>query len=166
MSRPCVLRAAVAISCIVANSMTVGGQTPKADQDPRTGTWKLNLEESRFAAGGPRMQQRRVESRPDGFIVFTQVGLDAQGNPTFTQTTYKLDGREYPEYTQNTLSEFAATGAKPNTNTYRLADAYTVKITRIDATGKVTGTSSQVISQDGRRLTVTSGLGIQVWDKE
>jgi hypothetical protein len=54
------------------------------------------------------MQVRRVESRPDGFIV-SQIGLDAQSNPTSIQTTYKLDGKEYPEYTQTTLAAFAAT---------------------------------------------------------
>ena len=126
-----------------------------------------NLEKSRFAAGiAPKMQVRRVTSRPDGFVRLHADGLDAQNNPTFTQTTYKLDGKEYPEYTQTTLAEFAATGAKPNTNTYILTDAYTVKITRLDVVGKVTGTSTQAMSQDGRTLTVTSGLGTKVRDKQ
>jgi hypothetical protein len=34
-----------------------------------------------------------------GFVVFTQVGLDAEGSPTFIQTTYKFDGKPYREYT-------------------------------------------------------------------
>ena len=43
--------------------------------------------------------------------------------------------------------------------TSRLTDPYTVTITRFDVTGKVTGTSTQVMSQDGRTVTVTFGLG-------
>ena len=158
---------ALAILFLLMSCLNVGAQISTLDKDPRIGTWTLNLEKSRFAAGNaPKMQVRRVTSRPDGFVVFTQIGLDAQNNPTFIQTTYKLDGKEYPEYTQTTLAEFAATGAKPNTNTYILTDAYTVKITRLDVVGKVTGTSTQAMSQDGRTLTVTSGLGTQVWDKQ
>jgi hypothetical protein len=167
MSAQFVPHFALAILCVLVSHLSVGAQTSTIDKDPRIGTWILNLEKSRFTAGnGPKMQVRRVTSRPDGFIVFTQIGLDAQDNPTFIQTTYMLDGKEYPEYTQSTLAEYAATGAKPNTNTYVLTDPYTVKITRFDVMGKITGTSTQAMSQDGRTLTVTSGIGTQVWNKQ
>jgi len=80
---------------------------------------------------------------------------------------YKFDGKPYPEYTQATLAEFAATGTKPNMNIYRLVDAYTVEIDRLDATGKVTATSKQSMSRDGRTVTVTSATRpTQVWDKQ
>src|SRR5215475_7529998 len=98
----------------------VRAQVPTAGGDPRIGTWKLNLEKSQFTANSgpqePKMQVRRVQSRPDGFIVFTQIGLDRQDNPIFIQTIYKLDGKNYPEYTQTSLAEFAAADTKPNTN--------------------------------------------------
>ena len=130
------------------------------NQEPRIGTWRLNLEKSQFAPGtAPRMQVRRLQARQDGFVVFTQVGLDAEGNPTFIQTTYKFDGKPYPEYTQTTLAEFAATGTTPNRNIYRLVDAYTVEIDRLDASGKVTVTNRQSMSRDGKTLTVTSPRG-------
>ncbi len=78
---------AVAILLAVVVHASVVGQTV-AGQEPRIGTWKLNLEKSQFAAGtAPQMQVRRLQSRPDGFVVFTQVGLDAEGSPTFIQTT-------------------------------------------------------------------------------
>jgi len=150
-------RATLVILGVLASYGIVEGQTPTADQDPRVGTWKLNLEKSQFAEGtAPKMQLRRVHIRPDGFIVFTLTGQDAQSNPMFIQTTYKLDGKEYPEYTQTSLAEFSATGTKPIMNTYKLVDPFTVEITRRDVTGKVTGTNTQVMAKDGRTLTATA----------
>lgn len=95
------------------------------------------------------------------------VGAAAKGNPTFIQTTYKFDGKPYPEHTQTTLAEFAAKGTIPNTNIYRLVDPYTVEIDRLDASGRITATSKQSMSRDGKTLTVTSATRpTQVWDKQ
>ena len=97
MSRYWVSLGAIAILVAVVSYASGAVQTV-TDQEPRIGTWKLNLEKSQFAAGtAPQMQVRRLQSRRDGFIVFTQVGLDAEGSPTFTQTTYKFDGKPYPD---------------------------------------------------------------------
>jgi hypothetical protein len=162
------LRGAFVILGALASCVSVEGQTGTAAQDPRIGTWTLNLEKSQFTPGSkPRMQVRQLQSRPDGFVVFTQIGLDGQGNPTFIQTTYKLDGKGYPEYNQNSLAEFAAAGTKPLSNTYRLVDANTVEIARLDATGKVMFTNTQTMSADGKTVTVTGGRRpVQVWDKQ
>jgi hypothetical protein len=158
---------AVAILAAVVGHGNVVGQTVTG-QEPRIGTWKLNLEKSQFAAGtAPQMQVRRLQSRGDGFVVFTQVGLDAEGSPTFIQTTYRFDGRPYPEYTQTSLAQFASLGTSPAKNIYRLVDAYTVEIDRLDTNGNVTVTSKQSMSRDGRLLTVTSATRpTQVWDKQ
>ena len=76
MSRYRVALGAVAILVAVVVHANVVGQTV-TDQEPRIGTWKLNLEKSQFAAGtAPQMQVRRLQSRPDGFVVFTQFGQD------------------------------------------------------------------------------------------
>jgi hypothetical protein len=148
----------------------------QAGGDPRIGTWKLNLEKSQYTVGvgpqAPIMGIRRLESRPDGFIVFTQIGLNGLSNPIFIQSTYKLDGKSYPEYTQTSLADLSAASAEPNRNTYKLIDSYTVEITRFDTSGRVTGGSTQVLSRDGRTHTSTnkdaSGkvLATQVWDKQ
>lgn len=165
MASLCSLGAGVALWGLVSRTIVSAQVAP--DQEPRIGIWKLNLEKSQFTPGtAPQMQVRRLESRPDGFVVFTQVGLDAQGGPTFIQATYKFDGKPYPEYTHTTLAEFAATGTRPNVNIYRLVDPYTVEIDRLDANGKITVTSKQSMSRDGRTLTVTSGRPTQVWDKQ
>src|SRR5688500_14514455 len=129
MSKRFATHCSVVVLCALASWVPLAGQTAPVDQDPRIGTWTLNLKRSQFVEGSaPQMQVRRLQARPDGFVVFTQIGLDGQGNPTFIQTTYKLDGKGYPEYTQASLAEFAATGARPNTNAYRLVDPYTVEI--------------------------------------
>jgi hypothetical protein len=163
----CVTLGAMAILVAGIRPATVMGQSV-THQEPRIGTWRLNLEKSKFADGAaPRMQVRRLQSRQDGFVVFTQVGLDADGNPTFIQTTYKFDGKPYPEYTQTNVAEFAAVGTAPNKNIYRLVDAYTVEIDRLDASGKITATSKQSMSRDGKTLTVTSATRpTQVWEKQ
>jgi hypothetical protein len=160
---------AMAILCTLASALWVNGQTPNSSADPRIGTWKLNLEKSQFAPGSaPGAQVRKIEAGPDGFTVFTQTGIDSEGNPNFTQAAYKFDGKEYPEYTRTTLASFATAGAKPNTNKYRLVDAYTVEISRLDATGKVTAINRQTMSKDGKSHSVTSTgrPGIQVWERQ
>jgi len=159
--------AVVAILMAPVGHRSVVAQTVTG-QEPRIGTWKLNLGKSQFAAGtAPQMQVRRLQSRGDGFVVFSQVGLDAEGSPTFIQTTYKFDGKPYSEYTQTNLAEFAVMGTAPNLNIYRLVDAYTVDIDRLDSNGRITATSKQSMSRDGRTLTVTSATRpTQVWDKQ
>ena len=158
---------ATALFAPVVSSASLMAQTVTS-QEPRIGTWRLNVEKSQFAVGtAPRMQVRRLQLREDGFVVFTQVGIDAEGGPTFIQTTYKFDGKPYREFTQINLPEFAATGTTPNVNIYRLVDAYTVEIDRLDASGRVTATSKQSMSRDGKTLTVTSATRpTQVWDKQ
>jgi hypothetical protein len=161
---------------LLAYFTIIRAQVPAVGGDPRVGTWKLNLKESQFTPGAgpeqPKMLVRRVQSRPDGFVVFTQIGLDSQDNPLFIQTIYKLDGKNYPEYTQTSLAEFAAADTTPSLNAYRRVDAYTVEITRFDAVGKVTGTSTQVLSKDGKTHIATgrdpSGkvLSRQVWERQ
>ena len=163
----CVSLGALPILVAIVVPASAVGQTVSG-QEPRIGTWRLNLEKSQFAGGtAPQMQVRRLQVRQDGFVVFTQVGLDAEGNPTFIQTTYKFDGKPYPEYTQTTLAELAAMGTTPNRNIYRLVDAYTVEIDRLDASGRITATSKQSMSRDGKTLTVTSATRpTQVWEKQ
>ena len=139
------LHVALTILGVLASSLILGGQTPTTDRDPRIGTWTLNLDRSKFPAGtAPKLQVRRVESRPDGLTVFTLTGQDGRGHPMFIQTAYKFDGREYPEFTQTSLAELLSTGAKPSVmNTYKLIDAYTVEITRRDTAGTITGINTR-----------------------
>ena len=146
-----------ATTLMVGFSVILSAQSPAPQNDPRVGTWKLNLDKSRYGAGtAPRMQVRRIETRPDGFSIFTLSGQDYQGNPMFIQSVYKFDGKEYPEYNQTNLAEFSATGKPSNVKSvYRLVDGYTVEMTRRDPAGKITGINTQSLSKDGKTLTAT-----------
>jgi len=176
MSRLLLLRIGTTTLCILMVFPFVRGQSAGTGTDPRIGTWKLNIEKSKYTPGSgpqaPNMLMRQLTSRADGFVVFTQTGLDSQNNPVFIQSTYKFDGKGYPEFTQSTLAELSAVGTRPNSNIYKLVDAYTVEITRTDQTGKVTGISTQVLSRDGRTHISTGRdatgkvLATQVWDKQ
>ena len=159
--------AAFATLASIACALNAGSQTP-APRDPRIGTWTLDIGKSAFPPGSaPRMQLRKIESRADGFTVYTQAGINAEGDPTFIQTTYRLDGEKYPEYTQNTLAAFAANGSKPNMNTYRLVAPRIVEIARFDTDGKLAATTRQEMSDDGRTVTVTStARGPLVWVRQ
>ena len=99
-----------------------------------------------FARGGEM-------SRHDGLIVANIWSINAQGNPTFTQTVSKYDGKEYGQYNQTTLETFQATGTQTaNTQAFAIVDAYTVDITnKVD--GRVSTTSRRTVSEDGKTMT-------------
>ena len=128
-------------------------QTP-AGKNPIVGTWRLNLEKSKFESGPPpKGQTRQYSQRYDGLIVATIWSINAQGNPTFTQTVSKYDGKEYGQYNMTTLETFQATGTQTgNTQAFAVVDAYTVDITnKVD--GRVATTSRRTVSEDGKTMT-------------
>lgn len=136
---------------------------PPVGQNPIVGTWRLNLDKSKFESGPPpKSQTRQYSQRDDGFIVANIWTINAQGNPTFTQTVSKYDGKEYGQYNQTTLETFQATGAKTgNTQSFTMVDAYTVDITnKVD--GRVAATTTRTVSQDGKTMThVVKGTNAQ-----
>ncbi|HYR45198.1 MAG TPA: hypothetical protein VER98_19350 [Terriglobia bacterium] len=137
-------------------------QTP-AGKNPIIGTWRLNLEKSKFESGSPPKQQtRQYSQRRDGLIVANIWSTNAQGNPSFTQTVSKYDGKEYGQYNQTTLETFQATGTQTgNTQAFVMVDAYTVDITnKVD--GRVATTSRRTVSEDGKTMThVVKGTNAQ-----
>ena len=123
------------------------------------GTWKLNLEKSKFSPGEPpRSNVRQFVARPDGFIVSTISGISAQGIPTFTMSAVRYDGKNYRLYNQVTLADMMVNGTKtPNTQAYKVIDAYTVEITNKE-NGRVTTVLTRTVSNDGKTMTtVTKG---------
>ena len=137
-------------------------QTP-AGQNPIVDTWRLNLEKSKFESGPPpKGQTRQYSQRRDGLIVANIWSINAQGNPSFTQTVSKYDGKEYGQYNQTTLETFQATGTQTgNTQAFAVVDTYTVDITnKVD--GRVTSTSRRTVSDDGKTMThVVKGTNVQ-----
>jgi hypothetical protein len=141
---------------IALSSATLLAQNPVPGKDPIIGTWNLNLQKSKYVgAPAPRSEVRRYEVTEDGFINYIRVGVDSHGSPTFSQATYKYDGKDYPIYSQANLPLFYTTGAKPGTQAYRVLDPNTVELTPKDNTGKVTfsGARTRSVSRDGKTLT-------------
>jgi hypothetical protein len=140
-----------------STALVAQAPTPNSSADPRLGTWKLSLQKSTFSPGpAPQSQLRRYEARQDGFFVLTISSVGAEGNPTFTHSVYKLDGKDYAQYTQATLSNLLATGVKsPGTFSFRVVDAKTVILT-----GKTDGVAGLpntfTISGDGKTMTSTT----------
>ena len=138
------------------------GQTP-AGENPIVGTWRLNLDKSKFESGPPlKAQTRQYSQRFDGLIVANIWSINAQGTPSFTQTVSKYDGKEYGQYNQTRLETFQATGTQTgNTQAFAVVDAYTIDITnKVD--GRVATTSRRTVSEDGKTMThVVKGTNAQ-----
>lgn len=151
------LKASAAICGLILLSpgVVMRAQDRAVDTDRSIGTWKLNLEESRFPGPKPQMEVRRYWLREDGFLVGLAISVDSQGNPAFVQFAAKPDGRDYPEYTAPTLADLQATGRHtPIMYAQKNVDAYVAEVT-LRREGRVTTTGSRVVSKDGRTMTIT-----------
>jgi hypothetical protein len=113
-----------------------------AQSSPLIGTWKLNLDKSKFSPGPPPRS---------GTLTYTQDGQNIRNtaqvtNPTPTVVFMHIyDGQPHP-----------STGS-PNADAsaYTRVDANTVIFTRLKA-GKLVATGTGVVSQDGKTFTVTT----------
>ena len=111
------------------------------------GTWKLNVQKSKFPAGAaPKSDTRIYEDRGGGVIMSTHTTVNQQGQEALTIYAAKFDGKEYPVATRGSgaLSTIAFQVIDANSESFVL--------TR-DGKVAVRGTTS--ISKDGRTLTMT-----------
>jgi hypothetical protein len=132
--------------------------------NPRIGTWKLNVEKSKYSPGpAPQSTTMKIEASGDGEKATTE-GVNAAGTATKTQYTASFDGKDYP-----------LTGSQnADTVSLKRIDARTME--RTDKKGeKVVATSTRVVSEDGKTMTVTTkGTNAQgqavdnvsVWEKQ
>ena len=132
--------------------------------NPRLGTWKLNLAKSKYDPGpAPQSNTMKIEAAGEGEKATTE-GVNAAGAPTKTEYTAQSDGKDYP-----------LTGSQ-NADTVALKRVDARTIERTDKKGeKVVATSTRVVSEDGKTMTVTTkGTNAQgqavnnvtVWDKQ
>jgi hypothetical protein len=118
-----------------------------AQTDPFLGTWKLNVNKSKFVPGPPRKSETR-------FVVSSSMGLNVSieringdGSTQEFQYTSNLDGKSYPIVGQGPW------GA--NTIAATLAAPRTIQST-LSKDSKVVATGTSVVSQNGRVLTITT----------
>jgi hypothetical protein len=131
-------------------SMVAVALTLQAQQsDPMVGTWKVNLAKSTFSPGPPPTFRSSIaiwESLGGGQFRNINDSVDAKGQPFgHTEITFRFDGADYP-YTG---------GNPPSTRAYKKTDARTYEfVTKVN--GKVTATTTGVLSLDGKTRTLTT----------
>lgn len=118
------------------------------------GQWKLNAEKSRLRLPPGFIEIRQYSLRPDGFLVGLLITVNAQGSH-YLQFTAKSDGKDYPEYSDQSMADMIATG-KPTPRTYseKVVDDYVTEWMDKEG-GKVTLQGKKTISKDGKTLTIT-----------
>jgi hypothetical protein len=113
-----------------------GAQAP----DPIVGTWKLNLEKSKYATPVPKTMTVTFAPAAKGYAV-TIEAIGADGQPQKWGYTSSFDGSESPVSGNPNID---AVVARTRTGTVEYMKA-----------GKVVTTTTSVMSDDGKTLTVT-----------
>jgi hypothetical protein len=125
----------------------VGATVLAQSTDPLVGTWKLNPEKSKGAKSGTT----KIEGAGQG-VKFTVDLVTTDGSKSHWGFTGNYDGKDNP-----------VTGNSPYGEVVALSrvDAQTVRLTS-KHNGKVTATSTIVLSPDGKtRTTTTKGTDIK-----
>jgi hypothetical protein len=124
-----------------ASAVAVAGDAA----DPVVGTWKINLEKSKFSPGPAVKSQTRVYTQSKDGITVKVDGVAADGSTMSQRCTYKYDGKDYA-FTGTPLFD---------TLSLKQVDEHTVESTQKKA-GKAVGTTHRTLSADGRVLTLES----------
>jgi hypothetical protein len=114
--------------------------------DPRIGTWKLNVEKSKYSPGpAPQSVMVKVELAGQGEKTTTDF-VNADGTRTTTEYTANFDGKNSP-----------LTGSQFGTDMVSLKRINARTTERTDKKGdKLVQVLTRVVSQDGKMMTVTT----------
>jgi len=120
-------------------------QVALAQSDPFDGIWQLNLAKSKLTNPAAGAKSLTLYYRGEGQNRrATAVGIDAQGNPFSLVYIHIYDGQPHPT-TGSSIYDASA---------YTRVDAHTINTIRTKA-GKLVGTETIVVSQDGKTRTTT-----------
>ena len=118
-----------------------------AQSEPRVGTWELNLAKSTFSPGPPpKKQTLTFQAAGPQWIALLQ-GTEASGkpiNPDMNNLAINFDGKDHP-----------TANADYDTTAWKRIDANTYQAIRKKA-GKIVLTSTNVVSKDGKTMTITT----------
>lgn len=135
-------------------------QAQETQDHPIVGVWQLNLGKSSFDPGsGPRSLIRRFGIDDEGYLVSVRITVNPNGIPTFAMARARLDGGDYPVWTDGALYNHLARGAQPGgTASFAELDERTLELTQKNAEGQVNPLSPNTweVSSDGSTLTVTT----------
>ncbi len=136
----------LAISAMLAFALTAVASAAKAP-DPAIGTWKLNLEKSKYAAGAAPKSETRTYAVAPGGITTTVTGVAADGSAVSQSATLTYDGKDD-----------AWTGSATwDAVSLKKINGTTVKA-ELKKDGKVVGHSTRTISGKGKVLTLVSAI--------
>jgi hypothetical protein len=114
--------------------------------DNSLGTWKLNMEKSKFSPSAPVKSLTQTREASDGGVKVTTTGEQADGTPINASYTAKYDG-----------TETSVTGNAPyDTIALKQVNANTFTATQKKSDGKYTATVRLVVSKDGKTMTNTA----------
>jgi len=133
----------------------------RAEGDPRIGTWKLNVAQSKATPGPlPANETRTYEAQGSDIMVTAEID-DAKGGHRTTHTNVTADGKDRPAGPANGGATIAVKLLGPGSY------AGTSK-----KDGKVTSTNRAVISKGGKIFTFTTKgtdgqvTSVMVYDKQ
>jgi hypothetical protein len=140
--------------------------TIHAQSNPLVGTWKLNLEKSKYEPGSaPKSLTRTIVPAGDG-VTYTFSGVAADGKPISYGFTVAFDGKDSPITGSIPNGADTIAGKRTDPNHY---------VATLKKGGKVIGESRVAVSADGKVTTVvitgTTAAGtkiheVQVYDKQ
>lgn len=116
-----------------------------AENDPRIGTWKLNVSKSNSSNGTLAASETRTYAAEGSKIMSTSEGVDAKGKPISSHYEVTADGKEYPMNAANPSAAISIKQTGPG--------AYAGTLKR---DGKVVSTNVAVISGGGKVFTIKS----------
>ena len=127
-----------------------------AAENPFVGTWKTNVEKSKYNPGPPpKSSTSTIEPYGDNGIKISVENVTAKGEKGTVNYSASFDGKEYP---------FAQTGpgaVSGQTVSLKRIDSHTAdRITHLN--GKILVTEHWVVSKDGKiRTNTQTGVGPQ-----
>jgi len=150
----------------IAVLFAAGASSAQAQTNPIVGSWKLNLEKSKYDPGpAPKSLMRVVEAQGDG-VKYSFDGMSADGKPLSYGFTVHFDGKDNPIMGSMPTGADTIAAKRTGPNTY---------VATLKKGGKVVGTSKVTISKDGKVTTVdatgVNAMGkpthdVQVYDKQ
>jgi hypothetical protein len=132
--------------------------------DNSLGTWKLNMEKSKFSPSPPVKGLIATREASDGGVKVTITGEQADGTAINAGYAAKYDGSESP-----------VTGAPYDTISIKQMNANTLTFTQKKKDGKYSVTGQSVVSEDAKTMTNTlKGTSVDgkaysatmIWDKQ
>jgi len=110
--------------------------------DPLLGTWKLNLEKSKYGAHPAPKSNTITWTENNGVYHYKAVGVGPDGKPTLVEIDHKFDGKD-AKVTGSTLADTVAF-------TKSGQDSFSATLKK---DGKVNGSNKSTLSKDGKTLT-------------